>query len=228
MEEENKIGLHQIIWYLVIFSIIGLIVETLFCYFTTGALESRKGLIFGPFCPIYGVGATGLIFLLNRFKEDKIKLFYYGGICGSAIEYLISFGLEAFYGTRFWDYSYLKFDLNGRICVTYTLFWGVLAFILIKIAKPIIDKLINKINYKIIDVAIVIFAIIDVVCTIWGINVYRNRAIQIYYGTNVETKKSIINDIENEIFENSKMQKNFPNLRFINENGEEIWIRDIL
>lgn len=73
-----------------------------------------------------------------------------------------------------------------------------------------------------------IFAIIDVVCTIWGINVYRNRAIQIYYGTNVETKKSIINDIENEIFENSKMQKNFPNLRFINENGEEIWIRDIL
>ena len=194
MEEENKIGLHQIIWYLVIFSIIGLIVETLFCYFTTGALESRKGLIFGPFCPIYGVGATGLIFLLNRFKEDKIKLFYYG----------------------------------GRICVTYTLFWGVLAFILIKIAKPIIDKLINKINYKIIDVAIVIFAIIDVVCTIWGINVYRNRAIQIYYGTNVETKKSIINDIENEIFENSKMQKNFPNLRFINENGEEIWIRDIL
>lgn len=228
MEKTEKITIHQAIWYLVIFSIIGLIVETLFCYVTTGVLESRKGLIFGPFCPIYGVGATVLIFLLNRFKEDKLKLFIYGGICGSAIEYLISFGLEAFYGTRFWDYSYQKFDLNGRICVTYTLFWGVLAFFLIKIVKPNIDKLINKINYKIIDNTIVFFTIINVLCTIWGINVYRNRAIQTYYGIDRNTKKSIINDIENEMFENKKMQKIFPNLRFINENGEEIWIRDIL
>lgn len=228
MEEKDRISIHQILWYLVIFSIIGLIVETLFCYITTGVIESRKGLLYGPFCPIYGVGATVLIVLLNRFKNDKIKLFLYGGICGSTIEYLISYGLESFYGTRFWDYSYLKFNLNGRICVTYTLFWGILAIVLIEIAEPIIDKLINKINYKTIDITIVFLTIVDVMCTIWGISVYRNRAIRTYYGTYEYNKKSIIQDIENNMFENKKMQRTFPNLRFVNENGEEIWIRDIL
>lgn len=228
MEKTDKITIHQTIWYLMIFSIIGLIVETLFCYFTTGVIESRKGLIFGPFCPIYGLGATLIIFVLNSLKNNKIKLFVYGGILGSGIEYLISFGLEAFYGTRFWDYSFLKFNLNGRICVTYTLFWGILAFILIKFVKPFIDRIINKINYKLLDNAIIFFAILDVFFTIWGINVYRNRAINTYYGIDNYNKKSIIHDIENDIFENTKMQKIFPNIRFINDDGDEIWIRDIL
>lgn len=228
MDKTDKITIHQTIWYLMIFSIIGLIIETLFCYFTTGIIESRKGLIFGPFCPIYGFGATFIIFMLNSLKNNKIKLFVYGGILGSVIEYLISFGLEAFYGTKFWDYSFLKLNLNGRICVTYTLFWGILAFILIKFVKPFIDGIINKINYKLLDNAIIFFAIIDVSLTIWGINVYRNRAINNYYGINNYNKKSIIHDIENDIFENSKMQKIFPNIRFVNDNGEEIWIRDIL
>lgn len=228
MEEKDKISIHQILWYLVIFSIIGLIVETLFCYITTGVIESRKGLIYGPFCPIYGVGATFLIYLLNQFKNDKIKLFIYGGIGGSAVEYIISYGLESFYGARFWDYSYLRFNLNGRICVTYTIFWGILAIVLIKIVKPIIDKIICKIDYKILDSTIAVFIMVDVICTIWGINVYRNRAIKSYYGIDNYNEKSIIQDIENDIFDNKKMKETFPNLRFINENGEEIWIRNIL
>ena len=228
MEETDKITIHQVIWYLMIFSIIGLIIETLFCYVTTGVIESRKGLLYGPFCPIYGVGATFMIFILEPFKNNKIKLFVYGGILGSVIEYIISFGLEAFYGTRFWDYSFLKFNLNGRICITYTLFWGILAFLLIKIVKPLIDKIVNKTNYKLLDCAIVFFAVIDIFCTIWGINVYRNRAINCYYGLDNYNKKSFINDIENNIFDNNKLQKTFPNMRFINENGNEIWIKDIL
>ena len=87
MEKTDKITIHQTIWYLMIFSIIGLIIETLFCYFTTGIIESRKGLIFGPFCPIYGFGATFIIFMLNSLKNNKIKLFVYGGILGSVIEF---------------------------------------------------------------------------------------------------------------------------------------------
>ena len=228
MGEKDRITIHQTIWYLIIFSIIGLIVETLFCFFTTGVIESRKGLIYGPFCPIYGVGATFMIFILDPLKNNKIKLFVYGGILGSVFEYLISFGLEAFYGTRFWDYSFLKFNLNGRICVTYTIFWGILALILIQFVKPVIDKIINKIDYKLLDSAIVFLALIDIFCTIWGINVYRNRAIDNYYGIDKYNKKGIIKDIENNIFENTKMKKTFPNMRFINEQGEEIWIRDIL
>lgn len=231
MEEKDRVTIHQIIWYLLIFSVIGLAVETVFCFITTGVWESRKGLIYGPFCPVYGVGATGLILLLNRLKDQKLKLFFYGGVCGSSIEYLISYVLEAFYGTRFWDYSYLNFNLNGRICVTYTIFWAVLAFLLIRLVKPFIDKVINKFNFKwtkVLDAIIVLFTIIDIFCTVWGIQTYKNRALKAYYGITKYNKKSIVKDIENEIFSNEKMKKTFPNLRFVNDAGEEIWIRDII
>ena len=163
METKERVNIHQVLWYFTIFSVIGLIIETIYCFITTGVLESRKGLIWGPFCPVYGVGATFLIILLNKFKNNKIKLFIYGGIIGDTIEYIMSYVLESIYSTRFWDYSYLKFNLNGRICITYTIFWGILALLLIAVVKPCIDKGINSFNiryFKILDIAIIVFVII--------------------------------------------------------------------
>ncbi len=231
MEEKEKISIHQLLWYFIIFSVIGLLIETIYCYITTGVLESRKGLIWGPFCPVYGVGASLLILFLNRFKKSKIKLLIYGGIIGDVIEYLMSYGLEAIYSTRFWDYSYTNFNLNGRICLIYTVFWAILSILLIYFVKPLIDKCMVKINFKytnIIEKLIIIFLIIDVVCTIWGVSSYKQRAMYIYYNKESKTESTIVKKIEETLFSNDKMLKTFPNIRFINENNEEIWIRDII
>lgn len=231
MEEREKISIHQLLCYFIVFSVIGLFIETIYCYITTGVLESRKGLIWGPFCPVYGVGASLLILLLNRFKNSKIKLLIYGGIVGDVIEYLMSYGLEAIYSTRFWDYSYTNFHLNGRICLIYTVFWAILSILLISFVKPLIDKCMMKINFKytnIIEILITIFFIIDVLCTVWGINSYKQRAIDVYYNRELKNKYTIIKRIEDALFSNDKMLNTFPNIRFINENNEEIWIRDII
>ena len=132
-----KINIHQLFWYFILFSILGLIIETLYGYFTMGIWESRKGLIWGPFCPVYGVGAIFLIFFLNHVDQKSyFKLFFYGALTGAAVEYVLSYGLEATYGARFWDYSYAKGDINGRICIIYSLFWGILAIGLMKFIKP--------------------------------------------------------------------------------------------
>jgi len=231
MEKKDKLTIHQTIWYFIIFSILGLVVETLYCYATTGVIESRKGLILGPFCPVYGVGATVIIFLLYKLKNHKFKLFFYGGLLGSALEYIMSYILEAFYGTRFWDYSFYKFHLNGRICIVYTLFWGVLTLVLICLIKPNIDKILNKIQLKyikILDTIVVFLLVIDIFCTIWGIQSYKKRALKLYNGITEYNRKSIIKDIEGEIFQNEKMKKIFPNLRIIDENRKEIWVRDVI
>ena len=168
---QTKITLKQVLWYFIIFSIIGLILETVFCYVTTGVLESRKGLIWGPFCPVYGVGATILIILLDTYKDSILKLFLSGAIIGNIIEYGLSYVLEAIYGIRFWDYGYLDLNINGRICTKYSIFWGILAVVLIKIIKPNIDKIINKIpeNKKLSLIIILLFTI-DTIATIWAIN----------------------------------------------------------
>ena len=222
----QKITINQIIWYLIIFSILGLLIETIFCYITTGVLESRKGLIWGPFCPVYGVGATILIILLNRYNEKPIQLFIAGSIMGNIIEYSLSYILEAMYGARFWDYSYLNWNLNGRICITYSIFWGILAVILIKMVKPIIDKIINKIpNNEKINITIIILILIDSIATVWAVKTYQNRIIS----NNSQNKKNkIIQYIENTLFSKKKKKKTFPNLRYIDETGKEHYIRDMI
>lgn len=225
-KEQEKISINQIIWYLIIFSILGLLIETIFCYLTTGVLESRKGLIWGPFCPVYGVGATILIILLNRYNKKPIQLFIAGSVMGNIIEYSLSYILEAMYGARFWDYSYLNWNLNGRICITYSIFWGILAVILIKMIKPIIDKIIDKIpNNKTINIVITVLILIDSLATVWAVKTYQNRAIN----NNSQNKKNkIIQYIEDTLFSNKKMKKTFPNLRYIDETGKEHYIRDMI
>ena len=75
LKQKNSVDYHMIIWYFLIFSILGLILETVYGYLTMGKWESRKGLIIGPFCPIYGVGAVIFILLLTRYQDSKMKLF---------------------------------------------------------------------------------------------------------------------------------------------------------
>lgn len=233
MSKINKTTLHYIIWYILIFSILGLILETIYCYATTGVLESRKGLLIGPVCPIYGIGATILICLLTTFQNTNnknLKIFLYGILIGSTFEYLASFVMEAIYSTRFWEYSYINLNVNGRICITYSLFWGILSLILMNYLKPKIDNFINKIPKKhILEPVLVFLFIFDNLITMWSITTIKNRAQSVYYNTPMlQPNNSLIKIIENNVFSNNVMLKIFPNLRFIDNNGNEIFIRNVL
>lgn len=234
MKKETKVTIHQLFWYFLIFSVAGIIIETVYCYITTGVLESRKGLIWGPFCPVYGVSVAVLILCLNQYKDENIFwLFIYGFIAGSIAEYILSFGLEAIYGMRFWDYTYTNSHINGRICIQYSFYWGILSVLIIKYIKPLLDKWIEKISTKVInmiDSILLIFFIINCIFTVWGIQTYQNRVV---YGIKNEEKTDNIfvqckQTIENEYFTNERISKIFPNLRIKDKNGNEIWVRTLI
>lgn len=230
--KNNSITIHNIFWYVVIFSIVGLLIETFYCYITTGVLESRKGLLWGPFCPVYGIGATVLIVLLKPFKNHPLKLFIFGAILGGIVEYILSYMLEAVYGTRFWEYSYLPFDINGRICATYSIFWGILSFGLVLFVEPFLSHMLAKIPTKInslLEKTLLVFFIFDAIATVWGVSIYKEKAMNVYYQNEVtKNKTSIISWIESTFFSDKMMKKTFPNLRFMDHNGKEIWIKDII
>lgn len=226
--ENKKYTFHHYLWYMIIFSLIGVIIETIFGYVTTGAIESRKGLILGPLCPVYGCGAILIIALLDRYKGHKIKLLVYGTIVGAAIEYIISFILECLYGARFWDYSWATFNVNGRICLRYSIFWGILTLVLIEIIKKYVDKIIEKMQGKvIIDVIVTIILILDIILTIWGITVYQTRARETLNGKNYISNNTIIEKFQNTVFSNEIMSTIFPKLRIVDDDGSMIFIRDI-
>lgn len=229
---EKKIDIHHAFWYFIIFSVVGLMIETFFCYATTGVIESRKGLLWGPFCPIYGVGAVVLICLLQKYKDKDWKVFIYGGVLGSVVEYILSFALEAIYSSRFWDYSYLSLNLNGRICMTYAIYWSILSIVLIKYITPWIDKHIDKISSRkkaIVEKILLVFLVVDAIATVWAITAYKNRVLAIYYQrTNLPEEEGIFKQIEENYFTNERMMKTFPNLRVQLEDGTEKMIKEIL
>lgn len=230
---KSKINIHQLFWYFILFSILGLIIETLYGYFTMGIWESRKGLIWGPFCPVYGIGAIFLIFFLNHVDQKSyFKLFFYGALTGATVEYVLSYGLEAIYGARFWDYSYAKGDINGRICIIYSLFWGILAIGLMKFIKPLMDKIIGRINLKMkasTEIIIFLFLTVDALVTIWAISTYEKRALCQFYQEEMKYSQiSFMRKIEDEYFTNKKMKKTFPNLRTKDREGNQVFVRDLI
>ena len=240
------ISIWRILAYFIIYSIAGYIIETIFGLLTKGVIESRKSFLYGPFCSIYGVGAVIMIVSLQYFKKNNYTLFLGGFVVGSIVEYLVSLIGEFIFHVKWWDYSNEPFNINGRICVMFSLFWGVLAIYLMSHFNIKVDKLIDKIKEKVSSkilnsavVIIVIFMFLDCVITGAALKMFFADLVHDYnlpvqnseiYLKQYEEKENdeIQKKLRNKYFTNEKMIKTFPNLKIISKNGEIIFIRDVL
>ena len=155
----------KIFWIFIIGSIFGFFAEMLYAFIYTRTIEIRQGLIYGPFIQIYGMGAIAYYLLVSKIQEPK-KLFFAGMIMGGSLEYLCSFFQEIFFGTISWDYSLLFMNLNGRTCLLYCFYWGIIAIIFLKIVYPIllkIEYLIYKKNVRIFTIFFILFMTFDII-----------------------------------------------------------------
>ena len=160
------INLWELLAYFIIYSILGYVIETLFALVRYGVLESRQSFLYGPFCSIYGIGAIIMIMFLQYFMKNRSTLFIGGFLIGSALEYLVSLVGELILHVKWWDYSNMPLNINGRICLYYSIFWGVLAIFLMKIIHPHVRNflayILKKLNLAIIKsiiLAIIVFII---------------------------------------------------------------------
>ena len=240
------ISIWRILAYFIIYSVIGYIVETLYGIATKGVWESRQSFLYGPFCGIYGVGAVIMIIFLQFFSKNHNTLFLGGFIIGSITEYIISFLAETFLHVKWWDYSHMPLNLNGRICVFFSLFWGFLAMYLMGWLNPKIDKIIDRIKEKIsikkikvLTVSTLIIISLDCIVTVAAINLFLVRMIEINdidvsYREQVtkQYNKIYTNDkISSFIYKfwgDKKMIKTYPNLKVEDKNGNIIYIDSLL
>lgn len=232
--------------YFIIYSIAGFFVETIFAFVRYGVLESRKSFLYGPFCSIYGLGAVIMILFLQYFKKNRITLFIGGFIIGSITEYLVSLVGEFILHVKWWDYSNMPLNVNGRICFYYSIFWGILAIFLMKAIHPKVRKLmafiLKKINLstvKSIISVIMIFILVDCIVSAYAISLFRIRMIAIN-NLNVENKEKIIEMNENineskinlflihYLFNDKKMIRTYPNLKQEEVDGNIVYFKDLL
>ena len=114
----------RILAYFIIYSVVGYIIETIFGIITKGTWESRQSFLYGPFCAIYGLGAAIMIIFLHKYSKNYTRLFIGGFIVGSIVEYLVSWIGEMLLGVKWWDYSDMPLNINGRICILFAIFFN--------------------------------------------------------------------------------------------------------
>lgn len=238
------ITLWRIVAYFIIYSVVGFIIETIFGILTKGVLESRKSFLYGPFCSIYGLGAVLMILPLQRFKKNNYTLFAAGFVIGSIIEYLVSLIGELIFHIKWWDYSDQILNLNGRICVLFSPFWGLLAIYLMSDINKRVDKLIDflkkKISMGILKTAVVlvsIFLAFDLGITAYALQMFTIRIVH-DNNLNVANKQYIDEQYENiyvkdtkqkefilKYFDDEKMIKTFPNIKIEDVDGNILFYR---
>lgn len=101
----------------IIFALIsfgGWVYETIYCSVVEGEF-TKRGFLFGPTCPIYGIGALAVWLVLGQISNPFI-VFIIGGFLATVIEYSTGLFLERRFKKKWWDYSMFKFNLHGRIC----------------------------------------------------------------------------------------------------------------
>lgn len=235
------VSIWRIFAYFIIYSVIGYIIETVFGMVTKGVIESRQSFLYGPFCAIYGLGAVVMILSLKYFNKNHNTLFVGGFIVGSIVEYIVSWYGDVFLNVKWWDYSNMPLNINGRICVFFSLFWGFLAIYLMGYANPRVDKLINKIKskisinkLKIITTIIILFMAVDCIITGIAIKLFMIRKVH-EYDLKVSNKQEIeeaysviykndkIDEFIMQYFGDKKMIKTFPNLKTQDENGNMLY-----
>lgn len=231
--------------YFIIYSVIGFVVETLFGLAKYGTLESRQSFLYGPFCAIYGVGAIIMILSLQYFKKNYNTLFIGGCIVGSITEYLVSWIGEMILHLKWWDYSKMPFNINGRICLLYAVFWGFLGLYLMISLNPKVDKLINyvksKISTNLLQICVVlctIFMFVDCVSTAFALSFFTIRAVkekgievknQVYVDKAYEDiySNEILVKLINDFFYDEKMLMTFPRLTVEDANGNIIKVSEL-
>lgn len=158
-----------IIKYILLFffySAAGWLLESIYCSIGEKKIINR-GFLTGPLCPIYGTAAIVMTVLIyNPFKDKPFLVFILGIILCDIVEYLTSCIMEKLFSARWWDYTYELLNLNGRICLKHSLYWGVISVVFVKVIHPAVDRLYDKINgeyiYWIFAVVMVIF-IVDLI-----------------------------------------------------------------
>ncbi len=214
---------YKLCWFYFLYSFIGWCAEV-----CAAAVQKKKfinrGFVSGPLCPIYGTGAVVFAVFLPELRSNPFFLFLGGAILASFIEFATGALLEKLFHRKWWDYSGIRFNFEGYICVRYSLLWGIFALILTYFANPALAALIHMIPHLLGVILLWILAVmltLDMVGTTLAIRGMQKQLEQISQikGGIEQVSRVLENAITRRIIR--RMEKAFPALsaQTLKENG---------
>lgn len=160
--------------YFIFYSFIGFLLETIYSLLSTGTFILKKCFLFNYLCPVYGFGAISILFCTKNIKEYKILTMIVGGLIATVVEFIVHYVYKELIGVSIWDYSDLYLNIQGRVCLTFTLYWILLSGVLVYLIHPFVQK--NMLNIpNSIAVCILIFVAIDGILSILLYNKFGHK-----------------------------------------------------
>ena len=189
-----------------LYSFFGWLLEVIVTFIKSKKIVNR-GFLIGPYCPIYGKGALLIVLLLKKYENDIIALFVMAVVVCSIIEYITSYILEKLFNTRWWDYSNIKFNINGRVCLQNLVAFGIFGVLLLKYVNPFLLNIISSktdIQIYTITLVLLLFYLADNVISIKIISKFKN----ISNSVKVDSTEIVTKYVKEEIERNNKILYN--------------------
>lgn len=174
------------------YAFLGWVLEVLYHLYKQKRFVNR-GFLNGPLCPIYGVTSVLLILFLTPVSENILYVFVGGAIIASLLELITGYLLEVFFNTKWWDYSDEKLNFKGYICVRFTIIWGFISIIFLKVINVQVSKFTTWLSYfngEILYHILLILLIVDIALTINSLITFRKLFIDLQEVL-VETKNNV-------------------------------------
>lgn len=201
---------YKVFWIFMLGAFLGDLTETVFCRYSMGRWMSRSSVVYGAFSLVWGFGVAGITVLLYRYRnfEDRY-IFLAGTLLGGAYEYICSVFTELVFGTVFWDYSKIPFNLGGRINLLFCFFWGIAAWVWMKLLYPRVSQWIEKIPKKAgvwVTNLVFTFMVVNVLLSGLALGRYSERAT----GISAENDFAVWID---ERFPDERMERIYPSAK---------------
>lgn len=197
-------------WVFVLTSFLGFLVETLWCFLKYKKVESRKGVIYEPIIPIYGIAGVLILFVVDKFKLiEWYQLFLIGFIISTIVEFISSFLQEKIFATKSWDYSSFKLNFCGRVNLLYSILFGFVSLFSYEFVLKYFLNYYNNINIKsifiILSILMLSFMLYDFIIS--SIAVYRMKERK----RNIKRNNKFFKYIDNK-YTDKYLKRVYPNM----------------
>lgn len=172
---------------------------------------SRTGLLYGPFSPVYGIGAVLIYLVFYRTKIKPLYCFIFGAILGGALEFSLSLIQEWMFGTISWDYSTYPLNIQGRTTVPYMILWGALVWLFVTYIYPAIDR----VYYRFAERSMNIF------CTVMAVLLLLDAGISIAASVRQAERRegdpasNAVEEFLDDIYNDDRMKETYDNAEYV-------------
>lgn len=151
-----------------LYGMLGWIIEEVFYLLSTKKIVTR-GFLNYPLCPVYGFGAIGMIVVCKPLSSSVTTLFFFGIVFTSILEYFTSYILERMFHAHWWDYTGIFMNIKGRICVPFSLAFGIATVLLVEYIHPVVESQLS--TFSVSDAfhfaaSLIIITFVDIVVTV--------------------------------------------------------------